>query len=152
VTRSVSSVVGVALLVGVTVVFSVTLLGLVDTDRPTPAPTASLSVTADASTDRIAVSHEAGDELDVTSLDLHITVDGRALRYQPPVPFFAADGFASGPEGPFNTASPDSFRAGETATLGLAATNDPLLEPGDTVTVQISTPRGVVHDETVTAQ
>lgn len=149
--RAVSSVVGVALLIGLTVVFSMTLLGLVDTDRPAPTPTASLSVSADATADRIAISHEAGDELDVSELKLYITVDGKALQHQPPVPFFAADGFVSGPEGPFNTASPDSFRAGMTGTLVLATTNDPRIEPGDTVTVQVSTDRGIIHDETVTA-
>jgi FlaG/FlaF family flagellin (archaellin) len=150
--RAVSSVVGVALLVALTVVFSVSLLGLVETDRPAPPPTASLSVTADGSTDQIILSHQAGDELDVTEIDLYITVEGQPLRHQPEVPFFAAEGFISGPEGPFNTASPDSFRAGQTATLALAATNDPLFDPGDSVTVRVTTARGTVADKTVTAQ
>lgn len=150
--RAVSAVIGVVLLVAVTVVFSVTVFAAVDQGLTEPAPTVSLTVSADATTDSIQLSHQGGDELDVTEIDLSISIDGEELRYQPPVPFFAAEGFESGPVGAFNSASDSTFRAGETTSITLATTNTPQLQHGATVTVQITTRSSVLYDETTTAR
>lgn len=97
-------------------------------------PTAfSLSATGD----RLAVTYERGPTLDAPTLRLRIAVDGEPLAFQPPLPFFAARGFRSGPTGPFNVAGDGVWSAGETATLAVAGTNDPELEPGRTVTVRL---------------
>lgn len=97
----------------------------------------SLSASASASADRVTLVHEAGPTLDVRALSLRITVDGAPLARQPPVPFFAARGFRSGPTGPFNSASDPRWSAGEAASLELAGTNHPSMAPGDEVTVRL---------------
>lgn len=71
------------------------------------------------------------------SLAVRISVDGESLAHQPPVPFFSASGFRPGPTGPFNAAADPRWTVGETATLKLAGTNDPTIEPGATVTVRV---------------
>lgn len=133
------SVVGIALLVAVTVltatVVGATVFGTATTDDPTP--TVSLSGSADATRDRIALTHRGGDTLNVSRLRLEITVDGEPLARQPPVPFFAATGFESGPTGPFNTATDSTWRAGETAAVRLAGTNSPELTEGARVRVRV---------------
>lgn len=150
--RAVSAVIGVVLLVALTVVFSVTVFATVDYGLSEPAPTVSLAVSADATTDRIQLSHQGGDELDVTEIDLSISIDGEELRHQPPVPFFAAEGFESGPVGAFNSASDNTFRAGEHTSVTLATTNSPQLQQDTTVTVQITTQNTVLYEETTTAR
>lgn len=150
--RGVAPVVGVLALVLVTV----TLALVVGTALPSPdieeSPSAGLSVTVVASEDRVALTHEGGDTLDVSAVTLQIEVDGTPLAEQPPVPFFAADGFESGPTGPFNSRSPDSWRAGETGSVRLATTNTPMVTPGLPVTVTLTTEGAVIYRETVTAR
>ncbi len=148
--RASAPVVGVVVLVSLTVLLSATVLaGLPDSTSASP-PTASLSLTVDGSADRIELTHRGGDELDVSEMDVRISVDGNALTHQPPVPFFAADGFKSGPDGAFNNASSNTFSAGERTTLTLASTNHPQLDAGVDVSVQITTHNSVVFDETRT--
>lgn len=99
-----------------------------------PRPTAfSLSLTETG----LAVTYERGPTLDVSALRLRIAVGGEPLAFQPPLPFFAARGFRSGPTGPFNVAGDGAWSAGETGTLAVAGTNGPELEPGRTVTVRL---------------
>lgn len=148
--RAVSPVVGAVLLVAVTVVLALSVGAALTVPDLEAAPTVSLSVTADAEADRIALTHEGGDSLDVTDLSLTIEVDGTPLDEQPPVPFFAADGFEGGPTGPFNTESSNDWRAGETAGLRLADTNAPLPSSGSSVTVVVAVDEAVIHEETVT--
>lgn len=105
---------------------------------PDPAPRAAVALRADAATDGLRITHRGGDALDVRPVELRITVDGRPLRHQPPTPFFAARGFRSGPTGPLNPAADPRWTAGERARLRVAATNAPLLDPGDRVTVTLS--------------
>jgi hypothetical protein len=105
---------------------------------PDPAPRAALALRADAATDALALRHRGGDALDARTLDLRIAVEGRPLRHQPPTPFFAARGFRSGPTGPLNVESDPRWTAGERSRVVLAATNAPLLDPGDRVTVTLS--------------
>jgi len=87
--------------------------------------------------DRLVVTHRAGEPLDVRRLDVIVRVDGTPLRHQPPVPFFAARGFGSGPTGPFNPAADPTWDAGERASLRVAATNRPPLVAGARVTVEL---------------
>lgn len=149
--RAVSPVVGVTLLLVVTLALAASVAVAIETTPRDPPPNARLSVDADATAERIAVTHLAGETLDVTTLSVTIEVDGEPLTHQPPVPFFAARGFESGPTGPFNSASNQTLRAGQIAGVRLAGTNSPNLTAGATVTVRIATERTVIHEETVTA-
>ena len=149
--RASAPVVGVVVLVSLTVVLSATVLAGLADSTPVSPPTASLTFAADGSADRIELAHRGGDVLDVSEMDVRISVDGEELQHQPPVPFFAADGFESGPEGAFNNASADTFQTGERTTLTLASTNDPQLEPGVEVSIRIAVRNSVVFDETRTA-
>ena len=140
--RGVSSVVGTVLLVGV-VVIGATALFAVAPAAPEPPPTARLSLSADAGTDRVALTHEGGDTLAVEQLNVTVRVDGEPVAHQPPVPFFAATGFESGPTGPFNSAHGGRWRAGTTGAFRLASTNTQL-DPRDRVSVTVRTGAGVV--------
>jgi len=149
VTRAVSSVVGVVLLVGVTVLVAATVGAVATVDPGGTVPVAHLTLSADADSDRIVLTHEGGETLDVAALSVTISVDGTTLDHQPPVPFFAATGFEAGPTGPFNVASDDDWSAGELAGVRLASTNDPQLSEGARVEVVVATDRGVIaHLET----
>lgn len=149
--RGISPVVGTLLLVAITVIAAATVGVAVSGTSLTSTPTVALDVSADADSQRISLTHESGDTVDLNRVDVRIRIDGEGLTHQPPVPFFAARGFESGPNGPFNSASPDQWQAGETATLELAATNDPLIDPGDRVTVLVRTGQRVIAEMTTTA-
>jgi len=137
--RAVSPVVGVILMVALTVLFGATVgTMLLGTATPDHGTTVRLSADADATANAIALTHEGGDPLDVSTIDVAITVGGTPLDYQPPVPFFAATGFVSGPTGPFNSKTTGEWTAGETATLELATTNDPLLTADEPVAITVS--------------
>jgi len=119
------------------VVVAATVVGgaALQTAPSTPTPHAVVTLSADATTNRVTLVHRGGDALDVRRLSLRVSVDGTSLRHQPPVPFFAARGFRSGPTGPFNVASDPRWTAGESASFALARTNSPGLSPGSDVTV-----------------
>lgn len=137
--RAVAPVVGVVLLVVVTVVAAAgvaTTVIAIDPKEPTDRVT--LSVTAEASDDRIAMRHDGGDAVDVREVSLTIGVNGEDLAHQPPIPYFAATGFVGAPTGPFNQGADPRWSAGERATLELASTNEPTIDPGDQVTVVLS--------------
>jgi FlaG/FlaF family flagellin (archaellin) len=144
-------VVGVVLVTFLAVVLAVAVGAVMTTTTPERPPTAQLGLSADASAQEIALAHEGGETLTVSNLELQIEVDGRDLAQQPTVPFFASEGFRGGPEGPFNDASDDEWHAGETATLRLASTNAPAIEPDSTVTVVVVTDGAVIFEETVRA-
>lgn len=138
--RAVSPLVGLTLLVGLTITVG-TVLGLaaMDIAAPTPAPDRplSLSVTASASDSRLILWHEAGPPVDVRNVTIHVEIDGTGLAHQPPVPFFAATGFGSGPTGPFNPSTDPTWSVGERASFRIAGTNSPQLRPGSTVVIRI---------------
>lgn len=139
--RATSPVVGVVLLLLVTVLVATVLGGTVVTDSASTdsPPRVSLTASADASQDRIALTHRSGDPLSVGELRLEISIGGDPLEKQPPIPFFAASGFESGPTGPFNAATDGEWQAGETAAFRLAGTNSPQLSPGVTVSIAVYT-------------
>lgn len=103
---------------------------------PEPAPAMAVDLTVDG--DTLRFTHESGDSLDVRSLSVWVSVDGEPLADQPPVPFFSASGFEPGPTGPFNSASDPEWSVGETATVTVAGTNSPTIEPGSTVSVRLT--------------
>jgi len=150
--RGVSPVVGVALLAFLTVLLALSVGTALPSLSHEPPPTAQLTLSANASADRVALTHHAGDPLDVSELRVTVAVDGTELAHQPPVPFFAARGFRSGPTGPFNTASPDDWRAGQTAGFRIASTNHPTIDPGSTVAVTVATERTVLLETTTEAR
>jgi hypothetical protein len=121
----------VCLVVGVAV-GAVALEPLAAVDERT---TAAVSLTVDG--DALAFVHRGGPTLRVAALELVVSVDGTPLRHQPPVPFFAARGFRSGPTGPFNSGSDGRWSAGERAALTVASTNRPAITPGATVSVRL---------------
>jgi len=136
--RALAPVAGV-LLLAITVVLAggvVTVALGAPAESAEPAPTTSLSLSATG--DRIALSHRGGDALNASELDVRVRVDGEPLARQPPVPFFSAAGFRPGPTGAFNAASDDEWRVGGSASFRVAGTNDPVLEPGRTVVVEVS--------------
>ena len=96
-----------------------------------------LSVDVNPNTDRIVLRHNGGNRIDLRTATLRIEVDGSALDHQPPVPFFSATGFNSGPTGPFNPAADPVWTTGEQASLQVAGTNRPRIEPGATVSVTL---------------
>lgn len=143
--RALSPAVGIALLLAVTATTAVAVATVaLAVDTPDPAPRASLSLSATADGDRIVLTHRGGDALDVRTLRLAVSVDGEPLDHQPPVPFFAARGFRSGPTGPFNAAGDPRWEAGETGGFGLAGTNAPRIGPGDRVRVSVATEGAVI--------
>ncbi len=135
--RAVSPVIGVVCLVAITVVLAAGVGAGTQLTNPPEPTTASFEVTID-DTGEVTVLHRGGDSIDPAALDVHVRIDGEPLDRQPPVPFFSADGFESGPTGPFNSARSEQWRAGETASFRIAGTNSPTIGAGDTVTVRIS--------------
>lgn len=142
--RAVAPVVGVTVLLFLTVLLAASVGAALVRTVPEPAPTASFAAEADAESDRITLTHRGGETLQASALRVTVRVDGRELAHQPPVPFFAARGFESGPTGPFNSADDGSWQAGERASFTLASTNDPRLHRGAEVTVVIATDRAVI--------
>jgi len=137
--RGVSPVLGTVLLVLLTIV----LVGVVGTSvlgstalSPTVRAPVAMDVTADDG-GTITVTHDGGRPIDVEAVSVTITVDGTPLSHQPPVPFFSTSGFEPGPTGPFNSASESRWTVGESASVTVAGTNDPVLEPGSTVVVRV---------------
>jgi FlaG/FlaF family flagellin (archaellin) len=135
--RGLSPVVGVVCLVGLTAVLAATV-GLAVPSTVAPEPTLATFDAAVEPTGELRVTHQGGDAIDPESLSLSVRVDGEPLEEQPPVPFFSASGFGSAPTGAFNSATDGRWRTGETATLRIAATNEPSIEAGDTVTVRLA--------------
>lgn len=135
--RAASSVLAVVLLVAITVVLASTVGALaLSIDLLEPAPRTAFDAEVDAVADRVTVTHRGGDAVDPGRLRVRILVDGAPIAHQPPVPFFAATGFVSGPTGPFNSAYGGDWTTGESAALRLASTNTDL-DPGDRVTVRL---------------
>ena len=136
------------LLAGVTVTALAT--GVASTDL-SPAPMAAMTCSADADSGTLAFTHRGGNPLDPTRLRLRVSVDGDPLVHQPPVPFFAASGFESGPTGPFNRGWAGRWTAGTTASLSLAGTNSELGR-GDSVRLRLWSDDTLVVDCTTTAR
>lgn len=137
--RSSVSLLGAVLLVGVTVLLVVVLTVAVTGFAPTePAEAVVIEASADAATGRVSLDHVSGPPLDVRQVTIRVEIDGEPLVHQPPVPFFSASGFYSGPTGPFNSAADPAWTVGETASFEIAHSNHPPLVPGVEVSVTVS--------------
>jgi FlaG/FlaF family flagellin (archaellin) len=138
------------LVIALTVVLAAVAAGGVfaatDAGDATDGPPARASLSLDVSDGTLSLTHRGGDTLDVRTLRVAVAVDGEPLTHQPPVPFFSAQGFHSGPTGPFNPSSDPQWTAGETATLSVAGTNRPAVSDGAVVTVRVYT------DDTLVAE
>ncbi len=120
-----------------TVVLAVGVTAATTLDSPAePSPTAVTSMEVEG--DRITVTHDGGDPIDVDEMAVHVSVNGEPLDRQPPVPFFSAAGFRPGPTGAFNAASDDEWVVGGSASFRVAGTNDPFIQPGDRVELRLS--------------
>ena len=101
--RAVAPVIGVVLLVALTVVTAAAVGAVVAVDIPGETTVVTFGLEA-ASDGEIQLLHRGGDAVDPDSLRVRVRVNGDPLAEQPPVPFFSARGFESGPTGPFNSA------------------------------------------------
>lgn len=153
--RAVSTVVGVAALLAVTVALAAGAgLALQEAASTAPAegpPQVRMELSAEPD-GTVALAHAGGDSLDVRDLRVWVAVDGEPLAHQPPVPFFSARGFVSGPTGPFNVASDPAWTAGETAGVRVASTNSPTVGPGSRVTVRLYADDHLVFEGTTTVE
>ncbi len=143
------SIVAVVLVVAVTVAAASTVAA-VAVDPGDPAPVAVVGATASQSGE-ITLTHRAGEPLDPEELELKLSIDGEPLAHQPPVPFFAARGFAPGPTGAFNSAASDPLRPGGSTTFRIAPTNEPTPSAGSTVRIRLWVDGQPVTDVTATA-
>lgn len=144
--RGVAPVIGIVLLVGVTVLLAGAVLVLGSLTPEAAVPQATIEGTVDPETDVLTLEHAGGDPLSVSSIELHVTVDGEPLRHQPPVPFSAAKGFNNSASGPFTDWSDDVWAAGERGTIELAGTNEPLPGRESSVSVRIAVEGGIVAE------
>lgn len=86
----------------------------------------------------LVLHHAGGAPVDLEAAELVVSVDGVPLANQPPVPFFNVEGFHPGPTGPFNVASDDTWRAGESGAITVrSASNSPDIGPDSLVTVAV---------------
>lgn len=112
-----------------------TSVGTATLDDPT---TEFVGIAATADVDgTITLTHEHGHAIDTRQVTVRISVDGTPLDRQPPVPFFSTAGFEPGPTGPFNSAADPEWTVGEQASVTIADSNTPTLDPGDTVLIEI---------------
>ena len=128
--------VAAVLLVAVTIVVAAGVFAFVPSLPGEPPE--RRGVAAEATSDgTVALTLLSGPPIDPGSLDVRVEVDGEPLTRQPPVPFFSASGFVSGPTGAFNAASDDDWAVGENVTFRVAATNEPVPAAGDAVRVEL---------------
>jgi len=135
-----SAPVAVVILVGLAVVLAAGVGAALTGSGPTALQSQPRYVTIDgeATADgTVTLTHSGGGALDIRRLDVSVTADGESLTHQPPIPFFSASGFYSGPRGPFNAAADPAWTAGEVAGFSIAGTNDPPLLPGSEVVVTL---------------
>lgn len=137
--RAIAPVIGVLAMVGITVVLAASVAMAIG-DVPLPIEQVDLRVTGtfDPDSREISLRHAGGDPVSIDALDLHVGVDDEPLVHQPPVPFFAATGFVSGPTGPFNPSSDEIWAAGEAGSFRIALTNDPVPTADSTITVRVA--------------
>ncbi|WP_435127385.1 type IV pilin [Halobaculum sp. D14] len=134
--RASTPVLGVAVLLAITVTLAAAVgAAAVATAPAAPAPVAAVDVRVDDGA--FLFTHRGGEALDARTLRVVVTIDGDPLTHQPPVPFFAATGFRSGPTGPFNAAGDPRWTAGETASFRVAGTNHPAVDAGSAVSVTL---------------
>lgn len=128
--------VSVVLLLAVTVVAAAAVATALPAVPGEPPPQRAVGVDATAD-GRVTVTLLSGEPIDVREASVWISVAGEPLARQPSVPFFAARGFHGGPTGPFNVAADSTWTVGETASLRVAATNEPAVRTEKTLSVEV---------------
>jgi len=134
--RAVSTVPATVLLIVVTVVVAVGLAGAsghVHAMGQAPCVDTPVAVALAVDGTQLRLTHLAGPPVPLTDAVATISVGGRPLRHQPPLPFFAARGFRAAPTGAFNSGSDGVLSVGSQASLRIAATNDPVPHRGTSV-------------------
>lgn len=134
--RAAAPVLGAVLLVALAVVTAAGVGAVVLVETPTEPASAAFTASA-TPVGTVSVTHRGGAAVDPAGLRVRIRVAGRRLAEQPPVPFFAADGYESGPTGPFNSGYDGPWTAGTTASLTVASTNHPPIRAGTVVEVRL---------------
>lgn len=135
--RAISPVIGVVLLIGCVVALGVTVGTMASAYEPAdPAPQVLISGDVTAETNRIALTLDRGGPLDVRDLSLAIEVDGETLETQPePQNRTGLSGF---PSGPFHPNADPEWERGETTSFEIAkTTNSPHPQPGSEVTIRL---------------
>lgn len=136
--RSIAPIAGVLALLVLTVALgAVVAIGVTSFDPGSGPSSTVVAVSAESTTNEIVLEHRYGETLDVTDLEIVVSIAGEPLETQPPVPFFQADGFRGGPTGPFNRRADSRWQVGESANFEIASTNEPTMDPGDAVVVTI---------------
>jgi FlaG/FlaF family flagellin (archaellin) len=130
--------VAAVLLVAVTVVAAAGVFAFLPSLPGEPPERRGVAVEA-TSDGTVALTLLSGPPVDADALDVRVEVEGTALARQPPVPFFSARGFHSGPTGAFNAASGGDWAVGETVSFRVAGTNRPVPTAGGTVRVELRT-------------
>ena len=149
-TRAVAPVVGIVVIVAGAILLGVTLAAvLTSTELTNPPPRLEMAGSIDTSTYVLTLEHLGGDDIDLHSVEFSVEIDDEPLEKQPPIPFFAASGFAGGPTGPFNSATDDTWSAGERSTFRIASTNDPLPSQNSTVRVTVRQDGAVISSTTL---
>jgi flagellin-like protein len=149
--RALSPVIGCLLLTAITVAGAVIVGAAVAVEPPSTAPAASFDAEAEAD-GTVRLTHRGGATIDPETLRVRVRVDGESLDAQPPVPFFSARGFESGPTGPFNSARTGDWRAGETASFRIAGTNSPNPYAGASVEIRLYADGHEIAELTVIAR
>ncbi|MFB6112940.1 MAG: type IV pilin [Halodesulfurarchaeum sp.] len=135
-TRAVSPVIGTTLLVLITLLLAATVTATVGVGAIPDVRPEYVSIDARASPDgTVTLTHESGTAIDVREITVRVSVNGKRLEQQPPVPFFSSTGFEPGPTGPFNSAADPQWSVGERVSFTIRETNAPGVEPGDEITV-----------------
>lgn len=135
-TRAISPVVGVPILVAVTLVLAA-IVGVMATGFGPSTWHDPRVLTADARQDgTIELSHESGPPINLTVVSIRIEINGEPLAHQPPVPFTGATGFDGAPSGAFNPSTDPHWEPGDRSRFVIAGTNSPIPRAGDTVTIQ----------------
>ncbi len=147
-TRGSAAIVGVAAMLTATVVLAGAVAATGSSLHVLPTNSCSVTGAGVSSPDAVALSvqlrgpriqltHEAGPKVNVSTVRMMILINRTPLQFQPPIPYFAARGFRSGPFGPFNSASDGMWEPGETASLEIAQTNTPHPVVGATLSVEL---------------
>jgi hypothetical protein len=138
-------------LAAITVAGAVVIGAAVAVEPPSTAPTASFDAEVEAD-GTVRLTHRGGAAIDPDTLRVRVRVDGESLDAQPPVPFFSARGFESGPTGAFNSAQTGDWRAGETASFRNAGTNSPIPYAGANVEIRLYADGHEIAELIVTAR
>lgn len=136
--RGVAPVIGIILLIALVAmlggVVAAVVPGSLDDHSTT---TVSVEMEVDAGGNEFTFYHRGGDTINVTNLDLRITIDGDSITHQPDLGPGSTKGLLSWPKGVFNRNTDNDWSTGESGSLVLAQSNGgDDLEVGSLVTAE----------------